>query len=832
MRTDTAGDGRTLGRVAKAWSWLRHRLHNRPDREHEVIFNRVLLSQVIFLYLLVAWRFDVLSGEMLNYYVMHFIVFEVVALAMLAHLLIYPGVCVPRRLVGMPFDILNCSWILYVGGETTAMLYPIYLWAIFGNGFRFGVRYLFAATTLAVVSFALVITQTAFWQSHLPLGIGLLLGLIILPLYVSALIRQLSLAKRIAEEASKSKSMFLASVSHELRTPLNAIIALSDLLTDGRLAPEELEMSHTIGRSGRSLLALINSLLDVSRMEIGKQAAAQEEIDLHEHLASVRNMLAVQAETKGIRMALHFSPETPQRVSIAVRHLEEVLVNLAGNAVKFTDAGFVLIHVGMNPDAGRGATLRFDVHDSGIGIAPENLDKIFGQFTQADETIIDRYGGTGLGLSIAKQIVEAHGGRIGVESTPGQGSLFWFEFPCEVLPAGSIAPGPLLLVGCPTQIMQLAGECGFDVVTLPDLETARDHLSALGRQARRHVVMVGQDLATSATAAQVLDIWPQRHGLMVLKRDEAWSPSLVQMSRFRSVSKLPGSVVEFETLLRIGFAGEVGGETAVVPEQVFRLDILVAEDHATNQLVIRKILERARHKVTIVENGQEALDRLAAQQFDIAFMDINMPVLNGIEAARRYRASVPAEERVPMVALTADVTVTTRERCEEAGMIACIGKPIEPQRLLAWLNDFAAAHGTPHAPALSDAARLDDLSSTGHAPAIDVSALRELEQLGGADFLHELSGQFISDGSNLIGKLQDAVERVDAEQFREEVHALRSCAANIGANGIYRMCLEWRGITQADLSATGDDKLKLLSAEFERACCELRSDPEARDAAA
>ena len=833
-----AGGGTISADGRRGWlaamAGLRNRLRNRPDREHEVIFNRVLLPQAILLYLFLAQRYGDYGSETFHAHLVHYVLFVGGGLLMLGHLLYKPGVCVPRRLIGIPFDILNCSYFLYVGDESTAMLYPVYLWAIFGNGFRFGVRYLFAATVVSVFAFAAVIVMTPFWQSHLPLGIGLLLGLIILPLYVSALIRQLSQAKRQAEQASKAKSLFLASVSHELRTPLNAIIALSDLLADGRLGEEELDMSRTIGRSGRSLLALINSLLDVARMEIGKKAASIEDIDLYELLAGIRAMLGVQASAKGIRLALHIAPETPRRVKVATRHLEEVLVNLAGNAVKFTDCGHVLIRLRATTGEGGACRLSFDVCDTGIGIARENLDKIFGQFTQADETIIDRYGGTGLGLSIAKQIVEAHGGSIGVESTQGQGSRFGFELPCEIGEGSAkAAPASLLLVGALPVVEIFARQSGHVVRKAADLDEALGILSSDEASAPRQLVILSPECVATGLSdlADLGDALLLKHAFIGLRDQDASNVGQAIQSLLRSMAPVPREQGAFDRLVQIGQAGMSTPTSGEPPrEQRYHLDILVAEDHATNQMVVRKILERAGHRVTIVENGQEALDRLGAEHFDVAFMDINMPVLNGIEAARLYRLTQAEGAGVPIVALTADVTNGTRRRCEAAGMFACMGKPIEPKRFVDWLDDFAAARGLEAFDlAVPDAESTEDEDATGSLQTlvpIDRRALQDLEDLGGPDFVRELSDQFITDAAVLLARLAEAVSQQDEAAFRDEVHAMRSCAANIGARRVYRLCLDWRSMTATEIAADGASRLRQLQGEFDLACEQLRARPQ------
>jgi two-component system sensor histidine kinase RpfC len=415
-------------RVAHIFSWVANRLRNRPDSEHEMTFNRFALSGAAFVYLLIAALYGHMdAAEMLREQGPVFAAYEIVSIILFCHLLYRPGASVARRLIGMVFDLSLFSYGMYAGGETFALLYPIYLWIIFGNGFRFGVPYLFAASATSVLTFGVVIATTAFWQEHRGLAAGLATGLVLLPLYVSTLIRKLSEAKRQAEEANRAKSAFLASMSHEFRTPLNAIIGLSDLLRESPLDAEQEDMSETIGKSGRQLLTLINSVLDFSRAEAGEIPIKTADFDLVSLLGEIRNMLAIEAQRKGVRLAIHCTARTPLLLAGDRHHLEEVLVNLAGNAVKFTEHGHVVIAVDTVARDGDKARLRFEVTDTGIGISTDAQLRIFERFTQADETIIDRFGGTGLGLAIVKQLVELQGGTIGVESALGKGSKFWFS---------------------------------------------------------------------------------------------------------------------------------------------------------------------------------------------------------------------------------------------------------------------------------------------------------------------------------------------------------------------------------------------------------------------
>ena len=677
--------------------WLIARLSNRPDSEHELTMSRLALSMVAFLALFIGY----LGGSeehrlYLEKISIYFIAFTAATVFLFIHLLIYPGVSAFRRLLGIPIDIGCVAYLMHSGDELTAFTFPIFLWAIFGNGFRFGVKYLFIAAVIGFLAFLAVVATTPFWRDNRELSGGLLAGLIILPMYISMLIRRLSEAKRQAEEASRAKSLFLASLSHELRTPLNAVIGLSDMLVGAHLPRAQADMARTIGKSGRSLLNLINSLLDLSRMDIGK-TPQMGVFALQEMLHDIRDMLHVQARAKGIELTLHLDPHLPRHVQGSMRHFEEVLINLVGNAVKFTSNGFVRIDARVANEIDKTMRLRLEVTDTGIGIAAEAQARIFDSFTQADETIINRFGGTGLGLAIARQLVLAHGGAIGVESALGTGSTFWFEMPVGTLNADdTVAQGPLAQTRC---------------------------------------------------------------------------------------------------------------------HQPLR--ILVAEDNRTNQMVLAQILKQDGHDVVMVENGDLAVDALLQESFDVVLMDVNMPVMNGLDAVRLYHFATLGQEAVPVIALTADATPLTADKCRAVGMVACLNKPIEPAALLTAIDKYARARTPVVTPAVAPAMRREDNSAI---VPIDQRALQDLEKLGGKAFVDEVIAQFTSDAVCVLQKLDEAVQAQDVTSFRDHVHALRSCAANVGAQVVYRRCLELRDIDESELARAGATHLRALERDFAFAC--------------
>ena len=824
-------------RIAHVFSWVASRLRNRPDSEHEMTLNRFALSGAAFAYLMIAALLGHMDAEaMLRDEGPYFAVYEIVSIILFCHLLYRPGISVARRLIGMAFDFGLFSYGMHAGGETFALLYPIYLWIIFGNGFRFGVPYLFAASGISILTFGAVVATTAFWQEHLGLATGLTAGLVLLPLYVSNLIRKLSEAKRQAEEANRAKSVFLASMSHEFRTPLNAIIGLSNLLRDTALDAEQEDMSETIGKSGHKLLTLINSVLDFSRAEAGQITIKTADFDLVSVLGEIRDMLAIEAQRKGVRLAIHCTARTPQLLVGDKIRLEEVLINLAGNAVKFTERGYVVIAVDTVVRDGNQVRLRFEVTDTGIGISADAQTRVFERFTQADETIIDRFGGTGLGLAIVKQLIELQGGAIGVESTFGKGSTFWFEIEFKAqtqdLPQVYTAPTPVVVVGGNDEVRALVRSCVQDVKFTASMDEAAAVLTSLRTDGVRRPIAIVQDkicdAADESTFRRIVGENPACAPALILLTEDSGNglPAGIVRSRFVTTLATPLDPLKLTGALRIARDNNAAerpddARTRAIVAPSRPLSILVAEDNRTNQMVVTKILERAGHRATIVNDGEAALDVLNMREFDLVLMDVNMPVMNGIETTKLYRFASLGRPRVPIVALTADATEEVARRCEEAGMDACVTKPIEPRRLLEIIESLVHDVGkNPQSASItsevagSTSARTRNRTAT--AAAIDLHTLNELETLGGKEFVDELATQFLDDAADILRDLTEVTASGNVQAFREQAHALRSAAANIGARGIYEMCLAWRQITPKDLANRGEMHLKGLREEFER----------------
>src|SRR5207344_1022911 len=429
---------------------LRARLAARPDTEHEQGILRLVISSVVFLYLLP----DALTQrDLWPVYVMgiHLL------LALMIFLRIaYSSVVSPVRRVGAQFaDVAAITWYMAVFGESAAPLFLLYIWVTLGSGFRFGPKYLVSELAMSVVGFGIALYVNEWWRAHSALGIGMLIGMLAVSMYVLSLVRRMFDALARAEAANLAKRRFISMVSHELRTPLNAIIGMADLMRDTPLNREQADMLQTLRGSSRVMLGLVEDVLDFSKIEAGKVVLEKADFDLHALVNSTCRIVSAQAAAKGVEFVVSIMPEVPPAVRGDPHHLRQVLINLAGNAVKFTERGSVTVHVSAQSETEQKVRLKFSIRDTGIGIPPEAQSRIFESFTQGDQSTTRRFGGTGLGTTIAKQLVGLMRGNIGLESAVGLGSTFWVELDLDKQPeragagTGELAQARILLIGFP-----------------------------------------------------------------------------------------------------------------------------------------------------------------------------------------------------------------------------------------------------------------------------------------------------------------------------------------------------------------------------------------------
>jgi two-component system sensor histidine kinase RpfC len=713
-----------------------------------------------------------------------------------AHLAIWPAPNPVRRVLSGCADVVFVSAGLYLGDAASAYLAMLYFWLILGYGARFGLAYMGVAVASSAVGFAIAIWKTPFWQENAALSAGLFCSLIVIPAYGAVLLGRLNEARAEAERANRAKTLLLANVSHELRTPLTAILGLGELLKKTGLDADQRDMVQTLSGAANILLRHIEALLSVSRDEIGSDTPRLERIDLFALLLSLRDLLAVEADKKGVRLGLCLEAGAPQHIRAEPGLLLDILQNLAGNAVKFTPSGAVAICVRAMPRDGGEIRLRFEVRDTGIGIDKDAQARIFDTFVQAGPDIASRFGGSGLGLAIARRRLEARGGRIGVESAPGRGALFWFELTAERDAA------PLL---------------SQESAVAPALRL--DGLGGGGRRQRREAVcVVAPEPFDTLSLARLFAV------CLVAREGDAEQIATAQ----RMTARL--------SRLASGALGSADSDSAEPrsPRLAGR-KILLAEDNGVNRRILAAILTGGGFETTSVEDGHAALDAMLNGAFDLILLDLNLPRINGLDAARLYRFGVPDSRRAPVLALTADASPERRDECLDAGMAACLTKPIAPEALLAAIDRELLAAEVGRAKIAPAPAQAVDAEP---APLMAPEAFDALARLGGEDFLHDLIAQFIVEGAHVAESMVLAVEQGDFAAFRREAHALESSAGNVGAVALARLCRSWRAAAPEAFALYGDDYLDDLRGEWALATRALngalarRAAPEAPSAAA
>jgi two-component system sensor histidine kinase RpfC len=628
-------------------------------------------------------------------------VYIVFSLLVILQTYLYPLGLKWRHTVYMSLDVALVCALLYFLGEYGVPFFAVYLWLTVGNGFRYGYKELIFCAVLSLSGFLVVVKMNHFWGGELLFSITGVILLSVIPLYVSIMLKRLQEEKARAEIANREKSRFLANVSHEIRTPLNAIVGFSELL--GTVADESRreQMAKHVKDASKSLMSLVEGVLDFSRIESGHVKINHKTFDLYELVHSVAGMFSMQAEEKGIRFTVDLDFSMSPFVRGDADRLRQVLVNLIGNAIKFTAEGEVRLRLRKICAEGKAAQVLFEVIDTGMGIPDEFQARIFDRFRQVDDSVQRRYGGTGLGTAIAKRLVELMGGSIGVQSKENQGSTFWFQVPlAEANRKAYVKHDPASLRQLDYYIVGRDRETldpGSDDPAWPVRSQRPAGLFSDWSALEAAGVASGSSCVVVDCAAMDVD---EREGI-VRKGKKAGVTLIAYDNDMRRNDDylhagfdavIDGlycidNVLHYVTWMHYsGLKNRVKADLSRCLAGGNKIRVLVADDCSLNRYVMEDMLCEMGADPDFASSGAAAIEKLKTEKYHLMMLDIQMPGMSGLDVIKAYKAQPRSSEEIPIVVVTGDATQDIYDECDQLGVSRFLLKPVDHDKLAAVLS--------------------------------------------------------------------------------------------------------------------------------------------------